>query len=175
LSTPPISFTIGGVTNPSVATSASFVISTFNAAGRTLDQRTTDLRFNADCDAPCKTCTAVRTECTSCFTDGSSVLQFLFGTTCVSVCPSGTTDVNFECEDCQSPCSECASGDITECTACETTPTAYYLEGTSCLLTCPATKYPEDATYTCEDCDPKCATCSDFDVCLTCPTGTKLW
>jgi len=165
-------FNISGITNPSISVSGSFVLSTYTSADYLVDQRTTDLRFNADCDNPCKTCTtSSRSACTACFTDATATLTLLYGTTCVDTCPTGTVDISGTCKDCTSPCSECETTQTT-CTNCISN---YYLYGSTCRTSCPDTYYEDNSTMTCAACSTTCSRCDNYDECLSCPSGKVLY
>ena len=69
---------------------------------------------------------------------------------------------------CHSTCKSCA-GITTEvgCTACNS---PKFLNEGQCGLECPAGKFKNYGTNTCDLCDPSCATCTDggFNGCVTC-------
>ena len=170
-----LQFTIAFVTNPSTSPSSPFIIATKTSAGAIIDQIATDIRFNADCDIPCKTCSITdRSSCLSCFTDTSSLLQYLYSSTCVSTCPAGTFTQVTTCIACDIGCTAC-SGSATNCLACASSPIQYYSYGTSCLSSCPAKYYKDSSTYTCKSCSAACDTCSDYSTCTSCPSSTRLY
>lgn len=68
---------------------------------------------------------------------------------------------------CNSPCLTC-SGDLSNCTSCDSSSTYPYLFSSTCLAVCPSGYY-QDLDDTCKECLSPCATCEDSENrCLSC-------
>mmetsp|Transcript_31113 Transcript_31113/g.28310 ORF Transcript_31113/g.28310 Transcript_31113/m.28310 type:complete len:160 (-) Transcript_31113:4344-4823(-) len=159
------------MTNPSASSSGSFVVSSYLVTDTVIDRISQDLKYNADCSLPCKTCEEDMTSCLSCFTDGSSEFDLLNEFECVKTCPTGKTDYDGVCTVCNPKCTKCTNNDPDECTECSSSPTEYFLSGTTCTETCPPGTYQERSTYVCADCSDLCESCTEFDKCTSCPVG----
>ncbi len=109
------------------------------------------------CTSPCATCPANElTTCLSCTTG------YLYESTCVGSCPSGTYLSGSSCLSCSSPCSQC-SGSSTTCTSCS----SGTLVGNSCIESCPSGQFLSNSG--CEDCTYPCYTCSGSSTsCTSC-------
>lgn len=97
-----------------------------------------------NCISPCEKCLS-STLCTSCL-----VGYNLLNNTCYTTCPYGYLGVNRICTRCTSPCDFC-SLTLATCTSCLT---GYYLVANTktCVQTCPANLYPNDAEGACTGC-----------------------
>ena len=75
---------------------------------------------------------------------------------------------------CHSYCTICSGTSNSSCTECATTPTSYYLSGTTCDTAC-LTSYFSNGTYTCYKCNSTCLDCSaNLNNCSTCKTNYVL-
>jgi proprotein convertase subtilisin/kexin type 5 len=75
-------------------------------------------------------------------------------------CPPISTyqEVNTKnCRDCDKYCNECFGPNSNQCTSCKTD---YFLDGTTCSLSCPLNKYKDSRSNTCTNCDSFCLTCT---------------
>jgi len=166
-----LDFMIYNVTNPAVSQTSSFMIYTKTSAGSIIDQRTTDLIFNALCENPCKTCiTSKPSECITCFTDSSSALKYLWGSTCVDSCPSGVSSDGLSCLGsvvCDSSCKTCSGPRSTQCTSCSK---GYLNPDNTCASTCPTYYYGDKSTKKCKACAANCEECfgSSANQCSAC-------
>lgn len=93
----------------------------------------------------------------------------LYRSKCIVDCPITHLDVAGVCEECQSPCAECADA-ISMCTACSGEDGLKYRFGVSCLAECPDETRLNLGTNTCEGCAKGCKTCSvdDPTQCFSC-------
>jgi proprotein convertase subtilisin/kexin type 5 len=114
------------------------------------------------CDGSCASCTTgTNTSCSSCTTNYT-----LSSTTCDTTCLPGygiSSSVGI-CIQCISPCTDCYLGG-TNCTACITTPSQYYLitisGSTNCVSSCPVVGYYLNSSMlTCFSCPIGCYDCS---------------
>lgn len=106
------------------------------------------------CSSVCLTCSVTVNNCTSCNT--SSTYPILFGTTCISSCPSTYyNDTSINCTPCSFPCASCLGAGISFCISCQP---GYYLLNNICYATCPSTYYPN--VNICYACITPCYTCS---------------
>ena len=106
------------------------------------------------CDAACLTCNGGATNnCLSCTNN-----NYLFGSTCVSVCPNGYYPASdFICKACHSSCQLCNNPLATDCTACST---GKFLKDHTCLTTCPTGYFGDTVLRICSLCNSECLTCS---------------
>ena len=123
------------------------------------------------CDATCATCNGPLA--TNCLTCSSGSHDSTTGT-CTGNCGTGRYSLNNVCYNCPTHCSACTSDTV--CSQCQSVlGVAYYLDGTSCLVSCPSTKYADSASSTCISCTSPCATCQGSSThCLTCSTGNLI-
>jgi proprotein convertase subtilisin/kexin type 5 len=117
------------------------------------------------CVGPCVTCTT-QTACLSC-----NSTTYLYGTSCVTSCPS-LTSVNDsssrKCLPCDSVCASCSIL-TSNCTSCAST-AALYLG--SCVNPCPTPLVVKNGQ--CVACDSPCATCSNTSTnCTSCDSATS--
>lgn len=165
---------ISGLTNPEVATSGLFSISSYDSNNNAVDTSTANSKYSAPCTLPCRTCNAVITQCLSCYTATSlqsvvSNQKYLSQNTCLAACNSSAfSDANFICYACSSNCLTC-SVTAANCTACSAS--LQYMLSNVCYSTCPSGYYPNLPTNTCIICTNNCSTCSSAAVCLTCITN----
>ena len=137
----------------------------------------------ADSDGFCQTCSSTcagcdsGSSCTSCSPDASLFSPpDLSGDICVSVCSSGQflPTPTADCAGCSSNCSSC-SATAANCTSCDLAdPDHYFLYGGECLLSCPASTYPDSGIVPqCWPCHETCATCNggDWSDCTTCASS----
>ncbi|KRX04787.1 WW domain [Pseudocohnilembus persalinus] len=125
------------------------------------------------CNVACKICTAgTANDCSSCNPN-----YYLFGTSCLSVCPveyfANTNSLT--CEECVEPCKECTNynnnGEF--CTSCIDN---YYLYNNDCIVSCPLGWIGNDATNECVECDVSCMECDGiaYNQCTACSTGSSV-
>lgn len=132
-----------------------------------------DLKVNAFCQKPCKGCTSVSTQCTSCLPSTyTTLINYYFGNnSCVTTCPDTFyVAVNSTiCTSCNAlVCLNCINTAET-CTSCSN---PYFLFGNSCLAVCPNTYYGD--SNLCKSCINNCKNCSSATYCLSCATGYSL-
>ncbi|EGR27277.1 leishmanolysin family protein, putative [Ichthyophthirius multifiliis] len=109
-------------------------------------------------------------ECTNCTLTGCT--KCLNSSTC-STCAVGYRLVGSVCSNCTSPCLTCQSTSSTSCLSCELI--TQFLNGTSCVTTCPVGTYPDTFTKLCKACSlTGCSACSSATVCTTCASGYTL-
>lgn len=109
-----------------------------------------------NCSPFCILCATTSTTCSSCTLTGIYT-AYLLGTDCLRACPNnyyadtanGTVNT---CQPCDVACMIC-TGNPTPCTACNPN---YWLDGTSCGLTCPTGYFQDNSTWTCLLCDVWC-------------------
>ena len=120
------------------------------------------------CTSPCLTCSGSITSCVTCISG-----DYLYGTTCVSTCPSTTVAVSTasppQCEDCGPNCKTCTSANVDVCLTCAT---GYFLYSSTCINTCPTGTYQSGTN--CYSCDTTCLTCSgpNNNECTSCNTAS---
>ena len=118
------------------------------------------------CNSPCKTCGTSVTDCTACFLNGTAPIFYNGFCITSGQCPTGhyINNTNSSCETCPSECSSCSSP--TSCSVCNT---SFFLDGASCLSTCPNTTYSFTNTTSgyCLNCN-NCVTCTDASTCTSC-------
>ncbi len=123
------------------------------------------------CTAPCVTCFNTLTNCTSCNT---TTFYVALNNTCPASCPSGYAQNTSTrtCDLCYTGCLTCTNASSNGCTACtNVSGTNYYLNGTTCLLSCPSGSYNNTAN-SCAVCTAPCSTCSLTGTnCTSCVTG----
>ena len=175
-----VSINVASYTNPTLPTTTSFVVESFDDNTRTykIDRVDSGLAPSLECNAPCKTCVVGnKSQCTSCFTSEPSITQKYYvadTNTCVNSCPSGYSQDNtaFTCTRCNTNCKECAAnGATTTCTQCNGSDKLY---NAVCYPSCTNTPV---ATYessgVCYACNNNCKTCSgSATTCTSCdPTN----
>jgi hypothetical protein len=113
--------------------------------------------------------TNAKDTCTSWYTDGSTGLPYLQGTTCKSQWDDGyTPEGGNTCVQCDSTWLTCSTTSKTQCLTCNSTGTYKYFYSTNnqCLSSC------ESGTYTsalkCVDCVTPWATCTSATVWESC-------
>lgn len=73
-----LSLNISGIINPNISTSGSIVISTYTSANQLIDQISSGLAPQLQCNFPCRTClTTNKDSCLSCFNGTSDVYKYL--------------------------------------------------------------------------------------------------
>jgi len=126
-----------------------------------------------DCDSTCKECSSTADSCDACYTTSSK--PYLYSSTCISSCPDGYVDVNYECEACTSPCLTCENSK-SYCLTCES---SYYLYENDCVNPCPSGTVATTDTdpISCLDCGTNCKTCqsADTDICYSCDSNYFLY
>lgn len=117
------------------------------------------------CSSNCLTCSLAAANCTSC----PAVAQYMQSNVCYATCPSGSYPDNptNTCKTCINSCLTCSTAAI-----CITCISSYYLNGTSCLSTCPPLYY--SSSFVCYPCDANCMSC-DSTGCLTCASTYLLY
>jgi hypothetical protein len=129
---------------------------------------------NYACTFPCKTCTATKTACLSCFSNVASVTQkYLNGTSCLAACPAGFySDSNFQCQACPSACLTCS--DSSTCLTCNTSSTTSVFYNNFCYSSCPDGTF--NSTGQCLNCDTtQCKTCNVTSTnCTSCNTASTI-
>ncbi|EGR31372.1 leishmanolysin family protein, putative [Ichthyophthirius multifiliis] len=109
-------------------------------------------------------------ECTNCTLTGCT--KCLNSSTC-STCAVGYRLVGSVCSNCTSPCLTCQSTSSTSCLSCELI--TQFLNGNSCVTTCPVGTYPDTFTKLCKACSlTGCSACSSATVCTTCTSEYTL-
>lgn len=109
-----------------------------------------------NCSPFCILCATTSTTCSSCTLTGVYT-AYLLGTSCLRACPNnyyadtagGTVNT---CQPCDVACMVC-TGNPTPCSVCNPN---YWLDGTSCGLTCPTSYFQDNSTWTCLLCDIWC-------------------
>lgn len=93
--------------------------------------------------------------------------DYVYQDTCVPSCPAKTfVDRNDECTDCHEWCSECNGTLVSQCLACEDN---YYLDGTTCAVSCPDGTFANDQNNKCDPCLSPCENCVETESkCLSC-------
>ena len=127
----------------------------------------------APCSNNCNLCSTNENNCIFCKSP-----NLLYTDVCVAACPNGSYQdsasvVNIGtigiCSNCDSTCATCDGSTSSDCLSCNIN---HYLDGNSCVSSCPSTKYV-DASFQCSDCDANCLTCVVQSTnCLTCPDSS---
>ncbi len=106
------------------------------------------------CDNNCATCSVNVTQCSSC---NNSVPLYLFGTTCLSSCPSNYFIKNNVCKLCELPCRLCTTT-INTCSACFTNSTKLYWYQFECIdaISCPIGNFINYINSSCNRCPSEC-------------------
>ncbi|EGR29541.1 zinc finger lsd1 subclass family protein, putative, partial [Ichthyophthirius multifiliis] len=68
-------------------------------------------------------------------------------------------------------CQNCGIAQCQKCTdgiSCDLCEIGYFYNDSQCISSCPKKKYADASTRTCQDCNSKCATCSNATDCDTC-------
>ncbi|GBF99980.1 hypothetical protein Rsub_13112 [Raphidocelis subcapitata] len=135
------------------------------------------------------TCAACATDCRACTSADAGACTFCVdGTfldtsagTCGTTCPDGTfgeAGSNL-CQACDPTCATCSLS-ASNCASCSgsflsTTQVESVTIGV-CVGTCPDGKYGDTTSFTCQDCDCSCSTCSAAGSggCTACPEGKIL-
>uniref|UniRef100_A0AAV2MQ29 VWFC domain-containing protein n=1 Tax=Knipowitschia caucasica TaxID=637954 RepID=A0AAV2MQ29_KNICA len=121
------------------------------------------------CAPSCLSCSGP-SQCDSCGPQGA--LLSPDGAQCVSVCPSGSFQLDHtHCRECHSSCSECVGPSETECVSC--VHLSSLLKHGQCVSDCGPGYYSQDSN--CYACDSSCESCfPDKPLCSSCPPGTAL-
>lgn len=119
------------------------------------------------CTNNCSQCTTAII-CQSCTND-----TFLYGTTCMVVCPLGYVGIGITCRICTNNCKTCLGG-TNVCLNCITG--TYFINSTqSCVDKCPNGLFLEDISQTCVGCSSNCLTCSgSANTCTACNSSLLL-
>ena len=176
-----MTITLNGFTNTVnitfFATAGYFATSsTFSASlsyNNSLISSNTAFTVNSFCQNPCKGCTSVSTQCTSCLPGTYTTLinYYSVDNSCLATCPATFyVAVNSTiCTSCNSSaCLNCISTANT-CTSCSN---PYFLSGNLCLSVCPNTFYGD--SNLCKPCINNCKNCSSATYCLSCASGYSL-
>lgn len=97
--------------------------------------------------------------------------SFLSSGNCIKTCPTGyfgNSAIN-TCDSCNSACSSCAGGLITQCGGCND---GYLLSGNTCVPGCISGKYLNSGK--CLNCSTSCQTCNDGSSCASCSVNLFL-
>ncbi|EGR33445.1 leishmanolysin family protein, putative [Ichthyophthirius multifiliis] len=132
-------------------------------------------RICQDCNSKCATCSNA-TDCdTSCLfkcatCSNATNCDTCFGNRVVTTCECPAysyNNLNYRqaCIECSTISIGCSTCNATTCQACLS---PNFLDGNSCVITCPAGKWPNTANKQCTACLFKCATCSNATDCDTC-------
>ena len=83
-----VQIAVGPIVNPALGYSGTTSLSVSSYTDSTtnyiVDTASTNMVPGLLCTTPCKTCTvSSKTSCTSCFTDGSTIYEYLYGSTCI--------------------------------------------------------------------------------------------
>lgn len=123
-----VEVTLNEMKNPSTATATStFTIATYEVSGGSnyiIDQVTSGLTITVDCNYPCRSCSADKSECTACLPDSSGNTLLLqttttgsvTSTTCVSSCNADYVNINSVCQPCLANCGACLATNRSSCT-----------------------------------------------------------
>ena len=118
-------------------TTNTWQVTVYNPDGYFYERIWDGLTLTFDCYAPCETCEADQTTCTSCNTIYGRNILYLGE--CLDVCPSSTyyDESRYTCELCEEECLECEQYDGDICTACD--PYSYwpFLDANTCKHECP--------------------------------------
>jgi hypothetical protein len=98
----------------------------------------------------------------------------LFANQCYSACPPGyqmSSQVNstinsYICQQCSSSCLTCRGSSPYDCLSCNTG--YFWLNGSSCVSTCPVGLYSNSNSQSCLPCPYGCASCVSPNNCTTC-------
>lgn len=122
----------------------------------------------SSCTGPCATCKDSGTTCLSC-TSGN--VLYYTEATCSNSCPNGEYDGGSQkCKPCSIYCQTCTNS-ASNCQSCKSLGgIGYYLNGTSCIATCPDGTFKNTSTLKCDSCPSACATCfgSALTKCYSC-------
>ena len=121
------------------------------------------------CNSSCKACQGNSTSCTVCPTG-----LYLFGITCISVCPTDYIPLNSTCysKNCAVGCSYCLQNG--SCSKCQT---GFFTFNNSCISTCPSQFFPFVSNSTCGQCQmANCSNCTESapQNCSMCTSGLTL-
>jgi len=135
-----ISVTIDGLVNSQFSTeTGSFELYTETQDGYSIDQMVSGLTVGNDCDYPCFTCEQESpSECLSCL--ATSVHNLFWENKCLTACPYGYYEANYQCFQCDEACVSCY-GSATNCNLCSGG--KYFLKN-QCLEECPSEGYFEN-------------------------------
>jgi hypothetical protein len=90
--TAPTTIIFSGFTSPNYIPKDYTSLSTYDNNNYLIDQSTTDILFTLSCNLPCKTCSLINSNCTSCYSD-QTITSFIYfdpiNFKCLSVCPNG--------------------------------------------------------------------------------------
>jgi hypothetical protein len=180
-----MSFSVAGFSSPKTIPSDYSVITSYDSSNYIIDQSISTLIFTLNCTLPCKTCSVLTNNCTSCY-DVSITSSIYFNPItykCVDTCEAGYfTNVPLgKCSQCSSNCLTCTST-ATNCSSCYANTGFPYLNITTngtatCLANCVSGMYPDtnQNPTLCVACVSPCITCTTQTACLSCANGSYLY
>lgn len=133
-------------------------------------------------DNICTSCLPLCYQCSNSYTcDACVSTASLFGSKCLTTCPSGyfsalvtnsTSNVaTYNCTLCSQHCLSCNGRSQYNCLTCKE---GYFLMENMCLDSCPVGSYPNSATRTCTSCPVSCTQCTSFSNCSVCAQNFTL-
>ena len=104
-------------------------------------------------------------------------MTYLLGTTCLTTCPNSTyptTSPNL-CNSCDPKCYLCSGPSSSQCSMCTTSGAdEAFLDGTTCVSTCPSATFANITSHTCDSCPGNCTVCTSSTICTVCDSGFGL-
>lgn len=110
------------------------------------------------------------TDSKSCITTCTTPTKpFVALTGCANICPSGTWEYSFSCEQCDADCENCYGPNPNRCTSCKN---AKRLSKTgNCDSNCPDYQFYDESQGICDWCTPNCQICKSKEGCDACKPG----